>query len=220
MERGRAWRVTGVSTIDNARKSAASYRRAARDADTKKGAGKVEFGVTERRARVTSHETPTTTGGEGEGLEKARVVGLALVGGANSFLPGLEQGSRSGARGVIRLEVESRAAASTREARHPIAYPCSSPSRRVCPCCCSTQALPPRNRKSRVLPPRAENSLSMDPRVALVGPEMADDCVNKMSQRACMPLSGLPLCASLRRPDMALGNVWRMAGPGALHILC
>lgn len=105
MERGRAWRVTGVSTIDNARKSAASYRRAARDADTKKDAGKVEFGVTERRARVTSHETPTTTGGEGEGegLEKARVVGLTLVGGANSFLPGLEQGPRSGARGVIRL---------------------------------------------------------------------------------------------------------------------
>lgn len=52
----------GVSTIDNARKSAASYRRAARDANTKKDAEKVEFGATERRARVTSHETPTTTG--------------------------------------------------------------------------------------------------------------------------------------------------------------
>lgn len=105
MKDGEGSLVAGDRGVDNrqCQKSAASYRRAARDADTKKDTGKVEFGVTERRARVTSHETPTTTGGEGEGLEKARVVGLAFVGGANSFLPGLEQGPRSGARGVVRL---------------------------------------------------------------------------------------------------------------------
>lgn len=117
----------GVSTIDNARKSAASYRRAARDANTKKDAEKVEFGATERRARVTSHETLTTTG-RGRDWRKLGGVGLALVGSANSFLPGLEQGPRSGARGLIRSRVEGIGIGINKGSTPSTGHPWSSPS--------------------------------------------------------------------------------------------
>lgn len=145
MKDGEGSRVAGDRGVDNrqCQKSAASYRRAARDADTKKDAGKVEFGVTERRARVTSHETPTTTGGEGEGLEKARVVGLALVGGANSFLPGLEQGPRSGARGVIRLRSRGRGQRH-QQGKHAIPSPIHARRRRRRGVCAHAAAAPRR----------------------------------------------------------------------------